>query len=203
MSPKHMLPKPVLTTGDVAAHCHVSQETVANWIKKGRLEAYSTPGRHRRIRLDDFRSFLSDHGMPPVEQAVSDERRVLVVDDDASIVSMIVNFLSRDRRYVLDSASDGFNAGLQLVTFSPDLVILDLMMPYLDGFGVCERIKSSPQTSNVKVLVITGYVDRENIDRALNSGADCCLEKPFKVQDLKTQIEELLSHRSPRLSASA
>ena len=198
-----MSPKSVFTTGDIAAHCHVSQETVANWIKQGRLEAYSTPGRHRRIRLDDLRSFLANHGMPPVERAASDERRVLVVDDDASIVSLIVKFLSRDRRYVLDTASDGFDAGLQLVTFGPDLVILDLMMPYLDGFSVCERIKSSPQTSNVKVLVITGYVDQKNIDRALDSGADHYLEKPFKVQALKTKIEELLAHRSPRLSATA
>jgi excisionase family DNA binding protein len=200
--------KTVFTTGDVAAHCHVSQETVTNWIKRGQLVAYSTPGRHRRILPADFQSFLLDHGMPPVEGAEETrdpgERRVLVVDDEPDIVSVIVNFLKRDERYVLATAADGFDAGLKVITFNPDLVILDLMMPYLDGFSVCERIKSSTETSHIKVLIITGYTDQANVDRALNSGADFCLTKPFRIHDLQAKVEELFSTSSRRRdSASA
>ena len=201
-----MVEKTVFTTGDVAAHCHVSQETVANWIRQGRLVAYQTPGRHRRIPLSELRSFLAKHGMPAIGAeggGGSQERRVLVVDDEPNVVSIIVDFLSRDERYVLATAADGFDAGLQLATFNPDLVILDLMMPYLDGFSVCERIKSSTVTSHIKVLVITGYADQTNIDRALSSGADFCLEKPFKVQDLKLRVDALLAPYKQRASASA
>ena len=201
-----MTHKTVFTTGDVAAHCHVSQETVTNWIKRGQLLAYSTPGRHRRILLTDFQSFLVDHGMPPVEMETrgSDDRRVLVVDDEPDIVSVVVNLLKRDERYVLETAADGFDAGLQIITFNPDLVILDLMMPYLDGFSVCQRIKSSAQTSHIKVLIITGHADQANIDRALSSGADFCLTKPFRIHDLEAKVDELFSTSWPRhASASA
>ena len=184
--------KSVLTTGDIANHCHVSQETVANWIRRGRLKAYATPGRHRRVQLVDFRRFLSEHGMPPVDEDRPQNRRVLVVDDDPSITRMIVDFLDKEGGFDLATAEDGFGAGVQTAIFHPDLMILDLMMPNLDGFAVCERIKSSPETKRVSVLVMTGYSNDENVSRALRSGADYCLAKPFSVHQLKAKIEELI-----------
>ena len=109
-----MAVKPVLTTGDIAAHCHVSQETVANWIRRGQLKAYATPGRHRRVHISDFRDFLSEHGMPPMAPATR-RQRVLVVDADVKIVKLWVDFLSREADYELASASGGvfksINAG--------------------------------------------------------------------------------------------
>ena len=96
-----MNPKPVMTTGDVASHCHVSQETVSNWIRGGSLKAYKTPGRHRRIRLEDFSEFLIEHNMPPIGMAASYpvQRRVLVVDDDPAVVKLIVKMLGHKGPY--------------------------------------------------------------------------------------------------------
>ena len=191
-----MTVKPVLTTGDIASHCHVSQETVANWIRRGRLKAYATPGRHRRVHVRDFREFLSEHGMPPISTGSSEpdarRHRVLVVDDDDMIVNLLVDFLSMDGDYELASASDGFEAGLQTATFRPDLIILDIVMPKMDGFRVCEAIRTSPDTRHIRVLVVTGYPDQENFDRALRSGADCCMAKPLIMSELKQKVEELL-----------
>ena len=197
-----MDPKPILTTGDVASHCHVSQETVANWIRSGWLKAYKTPGRHRRIRPGDFEEFLVEHGMPPFSIAAlpSGQRRVLVVDDDPAVVQMIVRLLDRDGRYVTATAADGFEAGIQLITFRPDLVILDLMMPHLDGFKVCSSIRTTPETSELAVLVITGLHDEENLRRAHEAGANYCMTKPLSVSALTQKLDELLESKFPAVA---
>jgi excisionase family DNA binding protein len=189
--------KPVLTTGDVASHCHVSQETVANWINGGQLKAYKTPGRHRRIRLGDFREFLVEHGMPPLGPSPSapSQRRVLVVDDDPAVVKLIVRLLEKNDRCETATAADGFEAGIQIARFRPDLVILDLMMPHLDGFKVCSSIRLAPETSDLAVLVVTGYDDDENLQRAREAGADYCMTKPLSMESLSKKVDELLESR--------
>jgi excisionase family DNA binding protein len=199
-----MDPKPVLTTGDVASHCHVAQETVANWIKGGQLKAYKTPGRHRRIRLGDFREFLVEHGMPPLGAAsdLPQQNRILVVDDDPAVVRLIVRLLEKNGRYETATAADGFEAGIQIARFKPDLVILDLMMPHLDGFKVCSSIRSAPETSELAVLVVTGYHDDENLDRAREAGADYCMTKPLSMEALSKRVHELLESRVQTTVAS-
>ena len=194
------MPKTVLTTGDVARHCHVSSETVNNWIRTGKLDAYSTPGNHRRIQLDDFATFLELHDMPPYELAFSspqsgidhDGHRLLVVDDDNSTVNLIVKYWSGNTRFELATASDGYEAGAEMIRFAPDLVLLDLFMPGVDGFEVCRKIKSDPLTRDTVVVVMTGLPDEENLSRALECGADRCVAKPFQLVELAATVDELL-----------
>ena len=193
-----MKTKEILTTGDVARHCHISYVTVANWIKMGSLKAHTTPGQHHRIHVDDFRAFLQKHGMPPYGEAFPPKYKVLVVDDDPDMVELIVNYLVRMDEYEVGSARDGFDAGVQVTTFWPDLVILDLMMDYLDGFSVCQRIKSNDKTKHMRILVITGHAEDGNIEKALACGADFCFEKPIQLEVLKRKIDALLrnEHRA-------
>ena len=188
-----MEPKTVFTTGEVAAHCKVTHRTVYNWVKSGHLEAYATPGRHHRIRLQDLREFLKKHAMPPLEETPSlpDKLRILVVDDEPNIVKAITHFLTGQEDYEVAAAFNGFNAGLEVERFHPDLVILDLMMPYVDGFEVCKTIKSSPETEHIKVLVMTGYAEEGFISKAIECGADSWLAKPCTMADLGEKIEEL------------
>ena len=197
--------KPVFTTGDVASHCHVSQETVANWIRSGRLKAYATPGRHRRISLGDLSDFLVEHGMPPLvpSSPPPSPRRILVVDDDPAFVNLVVRLLARDGRYETATAADGFEAGIQIVRYQPDLVILDLMMPNLDGFKVCASIRSTAETQNLLVLVVTGYADEGNLQRALQAGADRCMTKPLSVHSLARELDELFESRRTAASHPA
>ena len=89
-----MTTKAVLTTGDAARHCHVSSETVANWIRSGKLKAYMTPGQHRRIHVGDFRTFLRAHDMPPFGEDYPGRRKVLVVDDDPDMDLIVTSFFS-------------------------------------------------------------------------------------------------------------
>ena len=186
-----MANKEILTTGDVAAHCHVSYETVANWIRAGKLNSFSTPGRHRRIKAEDFRVFLRQHDMPPYgRDAVA--TKLLVVDDEPEIVQLISNFFAKLPGYEVESATDGFEAGIYVERFKPDLLILDLHMPQVDGFKVCKMIKSNPATSHIGILVLTGYTAGENFKRARECGADECMAKPFKLSDLKKRVDEFV-----------
>lgn len=181
----------LLTTGEVAAHCRVSYETVNNWIKSGKLVAYITPGKHHRIPIDGFREFLQQHNWPPFDEVPVPKPRVLVVDDDQRVLKGILRNLNRSGDYDLASAADGFDAGLQIAKFKPDLVILDLMMPRVDGFELCQKIKSSPETRRTKVLVITGHSSEENLQQALAAGADAFLTKPFTMKALQKILQEL------------
>lgn len=141
-----------VTTGEVAAHCQVTSDTVINWIKTGKLSAYTTPGEHRRIPLEEFRTFLQAYHMPPFAETAPARKKVLIVDDEPDITRILTRFLNKTARYELAAAKDGFEAGIQLKTFCPDVVILDLVMPQLDGFQVCKMLKSDPETAHIKVL---------------------------------------------------
>ncbi|MCC7263198.1 MAG: response regulator [Candidatus Latescibacteria bacterium] len=165
---------------------------VVNWIKSGKLAAYTTPGGHRRVPIAHFRAFLQAHRMPPLVEEVPAKRKILIVDDDPAVAAVTAKLLRRTNRYELVTAGNGFAAGIQVMTFAPDLVILDLMMPQLDGFQVCEMIKSTPETAYIKVLVLTGYHNPENEQKALDCGANACMGKPGIGDALQEKVAELL-----------
>lgn len=180
----------LLTTGEIAAHCRVSYEAVSKWIKSGKLKAFTTPGRHHRVRRSDFEAFLAEYNLPPLTKP-GNRRKVLIVDDDPAIIRLLSSYFAKDPQYEIATAIDGFEAGIQIAGNCPDLVILDLMMPNIDGFKVCEGIKGNPQTRHVIVVVLTGYATPENVSRALECGANCCLEKPVTLADLGKHLAEL------------
>lgn len=193
----------IVTTGDVAEHCQVSYETVKNWIRQDKLPAFETPGGHHRILIENFKKFLASYGMPPYEvvpeapEPEDRKRKVLIVDDDVTLVTTLVDFCTKVAGYECASASDGFEAGMQVVSFEPDLVILDIFMPHMNGFEVCETIKSSSETKDILVLVITGHPEDGNMSNIYACGADDCLVKPFKLEELKQRMERLFAKRAP------
>lgn len=188
--------KTVISTGVVVAHCQVSYDTVKNWIHMGKLPAYATPGRRHLIRLEDFHTFLKTYGMPPYEGAESRKRKLLVVDDEADLVKAICAFFERTGQYACASAVDGFEAGMQVMRFGPDVVILDLIIPRLNGIEVCRKIKTIPDTQHILVLAITGHPEDRNVEKVLEAGADAYLMKPFTLETLKQQVEQVFEeHR--------
>ncbi len=186
-----------LTTGQMAEYCQVRPATVFNWIKEGKLKAYSTPGGHYRVRLEDFRDFLEKYEIPIDEDFFAlPGNRILIVDDEPSVVEFIERALSgAGEDYRFERASDGYEAGLKVASFDPNLVILDLVMPQVDGFEVCRRIKTDPETLGTRVLVVTGYP--EEVERAKECGADDYLVKPLRVEVLREKVWNLMRHRAP------
>jgi excisionase family DNA binding protein len=184
-----------LTTGDVASYCEVTSAAVLKWIDAGKIPVFTTPGGHYRILRTDFRDFLAQHGMFIDEGffgKAHTRKRILIVDDEPAVVAFIESALGLEGKYELAAASDGFEAGQQVASFEPDLIVLDIMLPGMDGFEVCSRVKADPTTAHVKILAVTGFATEENIKKILNQGADDYLEKPVTIQDLREKVQELL-----------
>jgi excisionase family DNA binding protein len=184
-----------LTTGDIADYCEVTNAAVLKWIDAGKLPVFTTPGGHYRVLRNDFRHFLVRHGMFVDDGFFGkghSRKRILIVDDEPAVVAFIESALRLTGAYELATATDGFDAGQQVITFEPDLIVLDIMLPGMDGFEVCSRVKTDPGTAHVKILAVTGFVTEENIRKMLRAGADDYLGKPLKIQDLLDKVEHLL-----------
>ncbi len=183
-----------LTVFTASKYCHVSPKTIINWVDAGHIKAYRTIGGHRRIKKDDLEEFMKKQGIPiPEEKAENGQKKILVVDDDLIIVESIVQALEEDEyNYEVISAADGFEAGLQVKHFNPDLIILDIMMPDIKGYEVCKKIKSGQDTSHIKIIVLSAYLDEEKFKQMKENGADVCFSKPLPLPKLKDEVAKLL-----------
>ncbi len=176
--------KPYMTPYEVAELLMVAPVTVRAWAQKGLLRSLATPGGHRRFRREDVERFARDNGVC-LESRKSHGLRVLIVDDDRQFANFLNELLvGLPEPAITAMAHDGFEAGSKVYTFKPDVVLLDLMMPDLDGFRVCRQIKQDPATSAIRVVAITGYPTPENVRRSLDEGAACCLGKPVDAETL-------------------
>ncbi|MFH1350163.1 MAG: response regulator [Pseudomonadota bacterium] len=184
----------ILTVFQASRYCNVSPKTIINWIEAGHINAYKTVGGHRRIKKVDLESFMRKQGIPiPEEEPISERKRILIVDDDPIIVETIVQSLEEDEHdYEIVSASDGFEAGIQVNHFRPHLLILDIMMPDIKGFEVCKRIKSDEDTKDTKIIVLSAYLDDEKFKKMKEYGADLCFSKPLPLPQLKEVVAKLL-----------
>jgi excisionase family DNA binding protein len=168
--------KSVYTTFETAKLCHVSPLSIINWVNAGRLPAFRTPGGHRRIRRED---------------------KVLVVDDEGSIREVLSEHLTtRAKSYEVLTAADGFEAGRLVATFRPDVVLLDLRMPGLDGFQICRTIKADPDTSSTVVIAMTGFYSPETEARILECGAIRCFAKPVEPSTLSDYIDSVFEQKN-------
>ncbi len=191
-----MAKKEVVTTFEAASLCHVSYNTIKNWIKRDLLDAYRTAGGHLRIDIADLEVFCREHGIPMEDKKDPMRRKVLIVDDEESVRVGLQDALNNySEELDIHAASDGFEAGTLMETLKPDLVILDLVMPGMDGFKVCQSIKRSPTLKHVKIMVLTGFPSERNIERVANLGADVCLAKPIDRAALFESIDLLLAPR--------
>jgi len=191
---KEIMPMDVLTVSQASKYCRVSPKTIINWIQAGHIKSYKTVGGHRRIKKEDLDSFLRERGMPAFEKTSEEaKKKILVVDDDKIIVETIVQSLEEDEYgYELISASDGFEAGVQVSHFKPDLIILDIMMPDINGYEVCRRIKTDHETKDTRIVVLSAYLDEEGHKKMKDYGADACFSKPLPLAQLKEEVAKLL-----------
>jgi two-component system alkaline phosphatase synthesis response regulator PhoP len=127
----------------------------------------------------------------PAYPAPLPEIRILVADDNAMLVETLVDFLSTDPRgFKLETATDGYEALIKVGGFKPSLLILDVVIPKLDGIEVCRRLKANPETRAMKILGVTAYPHR--IPELLEAGADAALTKPVELRQLTQELDRLL-----------
>ncbi|MCA9292445.1 MAG: response regulator [Phycisphaerales bacterium] len=184
--------KKVFTTGEAAEICKVSQQTIIRCFDAGRLQGFRVPGsRFRRIPRDELIRFMQANEIP-LDMLEGSQKRILVVDDDHAILELFVDALGRDNRYEVQTASTGYDAGMLTESFRPHLIVLDYMLPDINGNIVCQRLKARDDMANTRIIFVSGVVGEAETQQLLSSGADAFLKKPFRVEELKHRIEELL-----------
>ena len=190
--PEGVAMKTVFTTGEAAEICKVSQQTIIRCFDSGRLKGFRVPGsRFRRIPKDALLAFMKENGIP-ADALNNGKRRILVVDDDPEIVELFVDVLERDGRFEVKTASSGYDAGMLTQEFNPELIILDYMLPDINGNVVCQTIRQNPAFEHVKIIIVSGVVNQEEINDLLKSGADEFVKKPFNIEKLIERVGELL-----------
>ncbi len=188
---------------EVANICGVVNQTAINWIKNGYLKAFTTPGGQYRVYSEDLVEFLHSRGMrlPPELKEVLEQQKsievVLIVDDDQEFNNTLKQFLEKKYPdYTFEQAFDGFEAGKMLAESKPDMVLLDVDLPGIDGRKLCQKIKEDSPTVKPIVLAISGVSDPGVENEMMEAGADAFLAKPLKMEELPQLIEQLAAQRS-------
>lgn len=184
--------KQVFTTGEAAQVCKVSQQTIIRCFDAGRLQGFRVPGsRFRRIPRAELIRFMKANDIP-TDLLEGSRKRLLIVDDDQEILQVFSEVLSDDDRFEVKTASTGYDAGILTEQFKPHLILLDYMLPDLNGNVVCSRIRQKQDLADTKIVIVSGVVNRDEIEGLLRSGANEFIKKPFRLEDLLKTIARLL-----------
>ncbi len=184
--------KTVFTTGEAAKICKVSQQTIIRCFDSGQLKGFRVPGsRFRRIPRDILYKFMKENGIP-TDALESGKRKAVVVDDDEELVELIKDALESDGRFEVRVANNGFDAGMIVKEYRPDVIVLDVMLPDINGKEVCQRIRSDSTLDDVKIICISGMVEADKVDELKKAGANDFLQKPFEVEALIDSICRML-----------
>lgn len=123
---------------------------------------------------------------------MSSKPKILIVDDEPNIV-MSLEYMLRRKNYEVFIARNGTEALHAIEENKPDLILLDIMMPDVDGYEICGRVKSSEQTSHIKVVFLSAKSKKSDIEKGYELGADLYVVKPFSNKELTEKIAEQLS----------
>jgi excisionase family DNA binding protein len=183
----------LLTVPEAAKVCGVTRMTMWRWVKANRIQHVKTPGGHHRIGLSMLNEFMVRCSGSQRQTRVQIKPKILIVDDEKSFQKYLERLLT-NRGYAVKTCSDGFEAGLWVMKFQPHMLILDLFMPHMDGFQVCQVLKHNPDTAHIHILAVSGHPTTANIREAHAAGADAFLAKPLDRQALLNHVDTMVSH---------
>lgn len=178
------------TTFEAAKICHVTHHSIKNWIKQGLIKASRTPGGHYRILEADLDSFREKYDMFPREKGPL-KKRIMVVDDDPDALALVERILSAEG-YELIKVSNATEVGLKAIQMAPDLILLDFLMPEINGFEVCKALRDDELTRAIPIMALTCLTKERDIERIFACGADEYLAKPYRVDQLLEKVKELI-----------
>jgi excisionase family DNA binding protein len=161
----------------------VGLNTVKRWISSGDLRGICTPGGHWRITKDDLYAFMRSNGMPIPDRNRATPARVLIVDDDPSVCTLLEAVLEQaDFTSEVQSVHDGYTGLMRLGAWRPDVLLLDILMPGINGLEVLRRIRADPDLGNLAIVVITSIYDQPGLVQAAKSaGVAAILPKPVET----------------------
>ncbi len=191
--------EPALSTTSVARYCRVSGVQVNRWIKDGKLKGYRYPGGRYKVSKKNFRDFLEQNNIPVIEKFFEENRQVKIMigEDDVDFAKSILQVLEDEfPDYEVRAASDGYEVLLCMGSFIPDILLLDMKMPKINGLEVCQRVKSTDELHEVKIVAMTGNSATFTREVVLQNGADEYLVKPFERTELLGVIGKLIGRKA-------
>jgi excisionase family DNA binding protein len=189
-----------LSLGKVAKRCNVSRTTVYRWIIGGHLKAYSLPSGHFRVKPDDLAEFCRAFSMPDVltvgtkRKPVGDKLNVLIADDHPDVVLLLKKITERYLpEAAIHEAVNGVDTVIAVGTIHPQLMLLDIMMPGMDGFAVLQELLRRPELANSKVMVVSAYEPFDRVEELarLNPQIVACVRKPVSVEALGRSLQDI------------
>ena len=187
------MPEKIYTTYQIGKFCQVNIRTVIRWIETGKLKAYSTPGGHRRVKWSDLISFLTHNRMPiPKELEEAKKKKILVVDDDSEFLISVTQILQKIPEVEIKTTSSGFDAGILVAEWYPDLIILDFIIPDLDGFEVTKTIRANQRLKKIPIFAVTSITDSDELEKVRNCGVNAVITKPIEGENFLKKIDRVL-----------
>jgi excisionase family DNA binding protein len=180
-----------LTLGQAAKYLGVAQSTIRKWSDGGRLLAFYTPGGHRRYRRSDLDAFLAQSGGGAPPRTREGRRLILIVDDDDRLREFVRVNLEMEG-YSVREAADAEQGLAALEEEPPDLILLDVMMPKMDGWEMLRRVQERHGVGSIPVIMFSGKVDEEAMRDAASRGAQGFIGKPFNPQQLIESTKQLV-----------
>ncbi|HOF40431.1 MAG TPA: response regulator [Candidatus Hydrogenedentes bacterium] len=178
------------TTFEAAKICHVTHHSIKNWIKQGLIKASRTPGGHYRILEEDLDSFREKYDMFPRDKGPM-KKRVMIVEDEPDTLALMENILM-DEGFELIKVSNATEVGLRAAQLSPDLILLDYLMPEINGFEVSKALRNNELTRSIPIMAVTCLTKEQDIERIFECGADEYLAKPFRFDQLLEKVRDLI-----------
>jgi len=179
------------TTFQISRFCNVNHRTVLYWINRNKLKAFKTVGGHSRVREDDLRKFFVHHGIPVPDELQESKRHICIIDDEPRILDLMRQVFD-DPAYTVTTWDNGIDALMHLGKMPADVILIDIYMPYMDGFEVCRRIRRNPLLGSARIVAVSGELTPEVDERIRASGADDCIAKPFDVDDVRRRVQAML-----------
>jgi len=179
-----------ISTLEAARMCGVSTFSIQRWFDEGLLVGARLPGGKRKIEADSLKRFMQEHGLLPSPSSVKvDRMRVLVVEDDAKLLEVIKEYLAQSGDFLIQTATNGLDAGLALAEFKPDAIVLDVMLEDIPARSLVQRIRQSPVGRAARIVAISGKAHADDIRDIKTAGANAFLQKPFEMRDLMKALK--------------
>ncbi|HAF95341.1 MAG TPA: hypothetical protein DER10_00140 [Elusimicrobia bacterium] len=181
------------TTFQAAKFCDVYPSTVISWVNQNKMRAYTTPGGHRRIIKSDLVDFMKEYKLPIAAELLRRRSRVLIVEDDLIVGRLLLKALRRaSRSFDVDWMQDGVGALLAISKNPPDVLVLDVVLPVVDGACVLASLRGDPQTRAIKVVGITGRHLPPDKLFYMRRHTEAFFLKPFDLEKFVGKILDLL-----------
>jgi len=178
--------------GETAGILRVTPATLRGWTNKGILRAETTSGGHRRYLVSEVSRLARTRGLD-MDLSLDLSLQLLVIDGDVEYGLYLMKSLQELSGISdIEVTNDGFTAGCRVAQFKPDIVLLDLDAPKIDGYQICEFIKHDQQTKFIRVIAMSRHCSKKQ-KRIIDLGAEVCISKPFSVD----QLEQVMGLAGP------